>query len=215
MISDIAEPSRASSWYPFTRTKDWYDGHAWASGIFPFPDGKNQESTSESVSGWYSIYLWGLATGNDRLKDLGRLMTTLETRAAFRYWQMTMDYSPYPAPFSYHKAVGIIWSNKADYTTWFGNNVEFIHCIQMIPFLPISEELLRPEWIREEYEVLKEAYNRPDPPLSEEWKGYIVMAHAVIDPQAAFEEALQLTRYDDGNTRTNTLYWIATRPGMA
>ena len=83
----------------------------------------------------------------------------------------------------------------------------------MLPFLPISEELLRPEWITEEYEVLKEAYNRPDPPLSEEWKGYIVMAHAVIDPQAAYEEALQLTRYDDGNTKTNTLYWIATRPG--
>ena len=53
----------------------------------------------------------------------------------------------------------------------------------MLPFVPMSEELLREEWIQEEYEVLWEAYNRPDPPLSEEWKGYIIMAHAVIDPQ--------------------------------
>ena len=30
-----------------------YDGHAWASGIFAFADGKNQESTSESVNGWW------------------------------------------------------------------------------------------------------------------------------------------------------------------
>ena len=117
-----------------------------------------------------------------------------------------------------------------DYATWFGGYVEFIHCIQMLPFTPISEELLREKWIREEYpvnvvifsipicifcwfKVLSEAYTRPDPPLSEEWKGYVVMAHAIIDPQAAYQEALQLARYDDGNTKSNTLWWIATRPG--
>jgi len=214
MISDVAEPSRASQWYPFTRTKDWYDGHAWASGIFAFADGKNQESTSESVNGWYAIYLWGDATNNDRVRDLGRLMTALEIRAAHRYWQMTSSYSAYPAPFSDNKAVGIVWSTKVDYATWFGGNVEFIHCIQMLPFIPISEELLREEWIREEYEVLRSAYSRPDPPLSEAWKGYIVMAHAVIDPQAAYSEALALSGYDDGNTKSNTLWWISTRPGM-
>ena len=103
---------------------------------------------------------------------------------------------------------------KVDYATWFGGNVEFIHCIQMLPFLPISEELLRPDWIREEYDVLRQAYSRPDPPLSEAWKGYVVMAHAVIDPQAAYSEALGLTGFDDGNTKSNTLWWISTRPGM-
>ena len=50
-----------------------------------------------------------------------------------------------------------------------------------------------------------------DPPLSEGWKGYVVMAHAIIDPQAAFAEALNLRDYDDGNTKSNTLWWIATR----
>ena len=40
-----------------------------------------------------------------------------------------------------------------DYATWFGGYVEFIHCIQMLPFTPISEELLREKWIREEYPV--------------------------------------------------------------
>ena len=55
-----------------------------------------------------------------------------------------------------------------DYGTWFGANVEFIHCIQMLPFTPITEELLRPEWVEEEYPVVAEAYNRGD--LSEEWK---------------------------------------------
>ena len=61
-----------------------------------------------------------------------------------------------------------IFDLKVDYATWFGGNVEYIHCIQMIPFTPISEELLRPEWVEEEYPVLAEAYSRGD--LSEEWK---------------------------------------------
>jgi hypothetical protein len=138
-------------------------------------------------------------------------MTALEIRAAWRYWQMTSTDSVFPAPFSDHKAVGIQWSTKVDYGTWFGANVEFIHCIQMLPFTPISEELLRQSWIAEEYNVLSQAYSRPDPPLSEGWKGYIIMAHAIIDPSAAYGEALQLTSYDDGNTKSNTLYWISTR----
>ena len=37
------------------------------------------------------------------------------------------------------------------------------------------------------------------------------MDHAVIDPVQAYEEALRLTKYDDGNTKSNALYWIATR----
>ena len=139
MISDVAEPSRESEWYTFTRTKDWYDGHAWASGIFKFGDGKNQESTSESVNGWYAIYLWGLARGDSRVRDLGRLMTSLEIRAAWSYWQMTSAESNFPAPFSNNKAVGIQWSTKVDYGTWFGANVEFIHCIQVDLQFPFFE----------------------------------------------------------------------------
>ena len=108
---------------PFARTKDFYDGHAWASGLHAFNDGKNQESTSESVNGWYAIYLYGMATSNDRVKNLGRLMTALEIRAAWRYWQMTSSDSVYPPPFSNNKVVGILWSGKADYRTWFGDNV--------------------------------------------------------------------------------------------
>ena len=137
MISDVAEPSGESKWYTFMRTKDWYDGHAWASGISAFADGKSQQSTSESVNCWYAIYLWGLARGNSRVRDLGRLMTSLEIRASWSYWQMTSADSNFPAPFSNNKAVGIQWSTKVDYAIWFGPNVEFIHCIQVDfhPFL--------------------------------------------------------------------------------
>ena len=68
---------------------------------------------------------------------------------------MTTEDSRYPSPFADHKAVGIVWSDKVEYSTWFGGNTEFIHCIQMLPFLPISEELLREEWIRFVNKMLK------------------------------------------------------------
>ena len=44
---------------------------------------------------------------------------------------------------------------QVDYATWFGSNTEFIHCIQMLPFVPMTEDLLRKEWIQEEYPVLE------------------------------------------------------------
>lgn len=34
----------------------------------------------------------------------------------------------------------------------------------------------------------------------------------VIDKVAAWAEVKTLAAYDDGNTATNTLYWVATRP---
>ena len=103
-------------------------------------------------------------------------------------------------------------ATKVEYATFFGGNVEFIHGVQMLPFMLMTELLLPAGWITEEYPVLATALTRPEPALIEGWKGFIVMAHAIIDPATAWQEAQALIGYDDGNTRTNTLYWIATRP---
>lgn len=58
--------------------------------------------------------------------------------------------------FSANKVVGILWGTKADYTTWFGASAEFIHCIQMMPFTPVTEDLLEETWVQEEYPVLRD-----------------------------------------------------------
>lgn len=212
IVRDIANPAPSDPHYAVTRCKDWFVGHSWASGLFEFGDGRNQESTSEAVNAYYGAFLLGEAVGDDRLRDLGRLMLETEIRTAQTYWQIDSNDGIYPEAFAANKAVGILWSTKVDYATFFGANVEFIHGIQMLPFTPISEELLEYEWIVEEYPVLSQALN--DPNLSEGWKGFIVMAHAVIDPDAAWLEGLALEGYDDGNTETNTLHWLATRPGL-
>ena len=211
ILRNIANPSPADPHYTVARNKDWFVGHSWAQGLYEGGDGRNQESSSEAVNAWYGVYLWGVATGDERVRDLGRLLLAMELRSAHTYYQITSDSGIYPEPFASNKVVGVLWSNKVDYTTWFGGNIEFIHGIQMLPFTPISEELLRPEWITEEYPVVAEALD--DPGRMAGWRGFCYMAHAVIDPVAAWWEADELTGYDDGNTRTNTLYWLATRPG--
>jgi endo-1,3(4)-beta-glucanase len=38
------------------------------------------------------------------------------------------------------------------------------------------------------------------------------MAHATTAREAAWAEVNTLTGYDDGNSQTNTLWWVATRP---
>lgn len=211
LIRNLANPAASDPHYTYLRNKDWFVGHSWASGLFEFGDGRNQESTSEAVNAWYAVYLYGLATANDRLRDLGRLMLATEMRSTQTYWQVDSNDGIYPESFAANKVVGVLWSNKVDYGTFFGANTEFIHCIQMLPFTPISEELLEPSWIEEEYPILATALNNSG--IGEGWKGFVYMAHAIIDPESAWDEIQTLTGYDDGNTKTNTLYWLATRPG--
>ena len=210
LIRDYAEPSGLDPDYTAVRHKDWFLGHSWANGLFSFVDSKNQESTSEAVNAYYAVYLWGLATDDTRLRDVGRLLLATELRSSWLYWQIMSSDGIYPEPFASNKVVGVLWSTKVEYVTWFGAAPEYIHGIQYLPFTPISEELLRSEWLAESYPVVAETLTRPD--LAEGWRGFIYMAHGVLDPDAAWDEAATLTGYDDGNTRTNTLYWLATRP---
>lgn len=44
------------------------------------------------------------------------------------------------------------------------------------------------------------------------WFDLVYADHAVIDKEAAWEEAQTVTEFDDGNSMTNLLYWVATRP---
>lgn len=98
-------------------------GHSWASGLFVFGDAKNQESTSEAVNAYYAIYLLGLAMENTYLADWGRLLLATEMRSSRKYWHITSDSEIYEAPFANNKIVGVLWSTKVDYATFFGGMI--------------------------------------------------------------------------------------------
>jgi len=209
LIRDIANPSTADAWFPRVRNFDWFVGHSWAAGLFSFGDGRNQESTSEAVNAWYAVELFGRARQDEALTNLGRILRAMEVASAQTYWQIPDASAIYQAPFKSHHAVGVLWQTKADFTTFFGNNPAYIYGIQMMPFTPATEDLLARAWIADATTQIAAAASGE---TSDGWKGFMTMAKAVVDPSAALAESRALTSYDDGNSKTNTLYWIATRP---
>ncbi|XP_049848787.1 uncharacterized protein LOC126316737 [Schistocerca gregaria] len=209
LVRDIATDTELDPCFPFTRHKDWFLGHSWASGLFEFYDGKNQESTSEAVNAYYAVSLWGLVTNNASLVNWGRLLTSTEIRSAQTYWQMSTNDDIYPSIFSNNQCVGVLWCSKVDYATWFGANTEYIHEIQMLPFTPVSKVLIPYNWIASEYPVLKLSLKRPSPPIEEAWKGYVFITQSFINKGSAWQNALELKSFHMGNSKANTLYMIA------
>jgi len=217
LARDIANPSTSDTYFPVFRMHDWYDGHSWASGLFVFSGGGNQESSSEAINAYYGLYLLGVALGNDDIRNMGRILLATEIRSAQKYWHMPSSSNIYENVFAANKMVGRVWTTGAQYSTWFGTNVEFIHLIQMLPFTPITEALLTPSFVQEEYPVLAKGLTRGSPAITMSWKVYTYMAHAIADPIAAHTQISSLTYSQlisgTGNSATNVWHWLATRPG--
>jgi endo-1,3(4)-beta-glucanase len=117
-IRDYANPSTNDPYFIFARMKDWFAFHSWTNGLIPFVDNRNQESTSEAINSYYAVALLGYVINNQYLADFGRLMTAMEIIGAKTYWHMPSYSNIYPPGFKANLMVGILWSNKADYTTW-------------------------------------------------------------------------------------------------
>ncbi len=245
LIRDIANPNPDDGYFPDFRLMDWYLGHSLAAGIFPFGNGKNQESTSEAVNAWYGISLFGLALGrqysneqeqSNSLQNLGNTLMAAEIMGAQTYWYMMPENSPtepsinseiYPSTFNQLACVGVLWETKADYATFFGTNVEFINLIHFLPFTPATEALIPQAWNGYQWELLKTSLTRTvdaatgkAEPLENQWRSYVHMSQAITNPTEA-QKALssfieninaKFQPFDNGNSATNTLYWLLTRP---
>jgi endo-1,3(4)-beta-glucanase len=205
LIRDIANPSASDPYFTQFRMTDFYEGHSWASGLWPFGDGRNQESSSEAFNAWAGITLFGDATGDKTLLSLGRLMRAVEAASVQRYYHIRKASDIYPAPFNANASVGILWSDKAAFATFFGNTPSSTYGIQLLPMTMASEELIDQPWIQDMWPTLQAAAG------NDGWGGLIYMTHAIIDKQAAWQE-LTGAGVEAGNSRTNMLYWAATRP---
>jgi len=208
LVRDIANPSQADPRFPRFRHMDFFRGHSWAAGLSELGDGQDQESTSEAVNAWYGLRLLGLATGDARMSELGRVLLALELDSARTYWQIPSTSTIYRSPFQQNGCVGILFQTKAAFATYFAAGPEYVYGIQMLPYTPVSEALISPAWIESTWPRMEVAAAA----ASQGWRGFLHMAHATTAPAAAWAEVDALTGYDDGNSRTNALWWVATRP---
>mgnify|MGYP003300476331 FL=1 len=86
LVRDAASPNRNDPDYPFLRSFSPFAGHCWANGFATFPQGNDQESTSESMQFNSALIHWGSVTGNDEIRDLGIYLYTTERTAIDEYW---------------------------------------------------------------------------------------------------------------------------------
>jgi endo-1,3(4)-beta-glucanase len=82
------------------------------------------------VNAYYAAYLYALATANLDLTRFAHLLLTMEIQAAQVYWHMTDD-SIYDAIFAANRMVGNIGALDVTASTWFGNELEYVHGINM------------------------------------------------------------------------------------
>ena len=147
LIRDMASPDRDDSHFPLLRCFDPYAGHSWASGHARFGDGNNQESSSEAMNAWTGVALWGEATGDRDLRDLGIYMYTTELYAINAYW---FDVDDHLFPPKYEQTcAALVWGGKTDYATWFSAEPEHTHGIILLPIQSGSLYLgLYPEYVK-------------------------------------------------------------------
>ena len=78
----------------------------------------------------------------------------------------------------------------------------------MLPFSPISEALLPPAWVAQQWPVLQRT-------RTDGWDDLVAANQAIVDPAGAWAAALNCSAracWGAGTTLADTLYWIATRP---
>ncbi|MFE0734849.1 glycosyl hydrolase [Streptomyces sp. NPDC058855] len=208
LVRDTANPSRTDAAYPFLRGFDVYAGHSWASGHQGFAAGNNQESSSESTNLSAALVLWGAATGDTGLRDLGSYLLTTEGEAIAQYW-FDADQQVFPASFG-HDTAGMVWGSGAAYATWWTANPEEIHGINVLPVTGGSLHLGgHKEAVRRNLAEMERENGGP----AVEWRDLLWEFRSLADPAAAkaqWDAGHASYTPEAGESRAHTYHWITT-----
>jgi hypothetical protein len=213
---------------------------SWASGVPrpPYLNGKNQESSSEAIASYEAVGLFGqvmaniwkedgnevLASVSEAIRKVGSLLTKTEIRSTQRYYHVRQNDERkriYPEIYK-QNVVGILWSTMAQFGTWFGAAPYLPMGIQLLPLTPISEHRDDLAWANEMYYPFSKS-------CSQDFKctrsGWVILQLAIlatvghIDVAAGRVEALPNEAYENaggnGQSKSNTLWYISTRPSVA
>jgi endoglucanase Acf2 len=207
LIRDVTSPDLHDPLFPWLRCFDPYAGHSWAAGHARFGDGNNNESSSEAMNAWCGLILWGAATGDQALRDLGICLFTTEMNAIQEYWfNVHGENFPKDYPAS---VVTMVWGGKGDNATWFSGDSQMVHGINWLPIQGGSLYLgLYPEYVEKNYRALVEEH-KGDKFTS--WCDLAWMYRALADPTDAarlLESAGPEAKPEGGNSRANLVHWV-------
>mmetsp|Transcript_24036 Transcript_24036/g.56077 ORF Transcript_24036/g.56077 Transcript_24036/m.56077 type:complete len:315 (-) Transcript_24036:271-1215(-) len=214
--------------FPLSRHKSYFDGHSFASGLFPFATGKSQESSSEAVNCYYGAYLWSQAkhralgdAESAEYVDFARLLLAMEIRGAQMYWHMVPSLDAgdatengrtvpqiYTEEYTKNIMVGNLGMLNVISSTWFGSSMLYVHMIQFLPATAITTELWKQSFVEIEYPDLLSKISQP---ISMDWRGYVISDHSFIDPTTAWNDAQDLdsAQLDTALSKTQVLNFIS------
>jgi len=212
LIHDIANPVRGDSRYPFLRAFDPYEGHSWASGTVPHQEntaknwsgGNNQEASSEAINAWAGLILWGEATGDTEIRDLGIYLYTQEVEAANSYWLNL--YGDLDNPAYGNVDVSRVWGGGYDHSTWWTEDPIQTHGINMLPITGASMYLGKdPDYVQTNFDAIWTEYalwdgdggmfNKEE--VRVRWQDIVSEYLAFTDPDAALERWKDTNLSDD------------------
>ncbi|MHC5144942.1 MAG: glycosyl hydrolase, partial [Planctomycetota bacterium] len=208
IIRDYANADRNDTQFPFLRNFDPYAGHSWASGNATNDLGNNQESSSEAMNAWTGLILWGQATDNQAIRDLGIYLYTTEMNAINNYWY-DVDQDIFPAGYA-REAVGIIWGSKVDFLTYFGGNPQYIVGINILP--PQLYQGLYPDYVQRNLQGVADL--RGGSWDWDEWHDIGWMYEAQYDADIAMARFQAGSSVLDSHTKTNVYHWIGNFQAM-
>lgn len=187
LVRDTSNPSSLDQYFPVFRSFDWMAGHSWAKGLYETGDGKDEESSSEDAMYAYALKMWGKTVGDRSMEARGDLMLAVLARSLRNYMLMDSGNQNQPPNFIGNKVTGILFENKADHTTYFGNNPEYIQGIHMIPLLPFSCLTRSLQFVAEEWVTYfaDGAFNQAKD-VQGGWKGLLYSNLAIINPTASY-----------------------------
>lgn len=131
LVRDAATTDRNDTMFPYIRNFSPYAGHSWANGFATFPQGNDQESTSESMQFNSSLIHWGTITGNKAIRDLGIYLYTTEQTAIEEYWLDVYDRN-FPTSQQY-SLVSRVWGNNFDNGTFWTSDIAASYGIELYP----------------------------------------------------------------------------------
>ncbi|KAL3943225.1 MAG: hypothetical protein SGBAC_002715 [Bacillariaceae sp.] len=223
---DASEVQPISLFFPLARHKSWYDGHSYATGLFPVGSGKFQESSSEAINCYFGAYAWSLVRHSNvhvdsDMTDFARLLLSMEIRSTKKYWQMVPSSAlgvpgsagVYDPKFEKNYMAGKVGMLDVTATTWLGNDPLHVHMNNVLPVTAVTAAVFSQDYVRYQYPYLLE--NCHDIEMT--YKGYLVALHAIINITEAWKEAEILSTWEleTSLSKSEVLYWITQRPGFA
>jgi endo-1,3(4)-beta-glucanase len=164
----------------------------------------------------YALKMWGQITGDVNMQARGNLMLAIQARSLQSYYLTSDDNTVQPAQYIGNRAAGILFDNKIDHTTYFGDNPEYVEGIHMLPLMPFSAYIRTPTLVAQEWTGYFSGGRVSS--IVGGWRGVLMANYAIVDPVAAwdfFADAnFDPSHLDGGASRTWYLAWSAALGGV-